>query len=229
VARTAAVAVYAKAAEFDRGTVDFGTLTDLIARLDAAPSDDDDVTRSHLGRLACMLRDTDDGARLIEQMASRGAAFRIVAAYAIASDLSGEPLERHLEVLRGRTPTPSPDQEPSRRYFWLFLSLLYDADPSVAPHARQALELIRTSWPDLWNRIVTFRGQTLAGPPGPAETAPPEERFANDATAAVEMALADLRARTRRDWTIDDLARITHRDLDRSADGSGHPRGCGSR
>ena len=218
IARTAAVAVYAKAAEFDAGTVDFGTLAYLVARLDAAPSDDDDVTRGWLGRLACQLRDTDEGAHLIELMASRGAAFRIVAGYAIASDLSGEPPERHLEVLRARTPAQRSNKEPSRRFFWLFLSLLHDADPSVAQQARQALELIRTSWPDLWNRLVTFRGRTMAGPANAGDTAPPQERFVDEAEAAVAAALADLRARTHRDWTVDDLPRLTHRDLDRSAD-----------
>jgi hypothetical protein len=90
-ARTAAVAAYSKASDIDRSTVDFSTLAELVARLDAAPSDGDDVTRMYLGRLACKLRDTDVGARLIGDMATRGVPLRVVAVHAIATDLSTEP------------------------------------------------------------------------------------------------------------------------------------------
>jgi hypothetical protein len=224
-ARTAAVAAYSKASDFDRAKVDVDTLADLVVRLDAAPSDADEVTRSYLGRIACKLRDTDDGARLIELMAGRGAPFRIQAAHAIASDLSTEPPERHLEVLRARTSIPLSDTEPPRRYFWLFLSLLYDADPSVAQNAQYALELIRASWPTLWNRFVNFRGRAMPDAPAVDGTASPPGRHAHDAAAAVDAALGDLRARTGREWTRAELALLTHRDLARSTDSAGDSRG----
>jgi hypothetical protein len=224
-ARTAAVAVYSKASDFDRGKVDVDTLAELVDRLDAAPSDADEVTRSYLGRIACTLRDTDDGARLIELMAGRGAPFRIQAAHAIASDLSTEPPERHLEVLRAMTPIPLSNTEPPRRYFWLFLSLLYDTDPSVAQNARYALDLIRASWPRLWNTFANFRGRAVPDAPAADGIASPPRRYADDAAAAVDAALGDLRARTGREWTRAELALLTHRDLARSTDPAGDSRG----
>ncbi|GIJ57445.1 hypothetical protein [Virgisporangium aurantiacum] len=224
-ARTAAVAAYSKASDFDRAKVDVDTLAELIVRLDAAPGDADKVTRSYLGRIACKLRDTDDGARLIELMAGRGPEFRIQAAHAIASDLSTEPPERHLEVLRAMTPIPLSNAEPPRRYFWLFLSLIYDADPSVARDAQYALQLIRTSWPELWNRFVNFRGRVMADAPAVDGIAAPPGPYATDAAAAVDAALADLRARTGREWTRDELARLTHHDLARSEDPAPDSRG----
>jgi hypothetical protein len=150
-------------------------------------------------------------------MAGRGPEFRIQAAHAIASDLSTEPPERHLEVLRAMTPIPLSKREPPRRYFWLFLSLLHDADPAVAQHARYALDLIRASWPELWNRFVNFRGRVMAEGPA-AATAPRSGTYAGDAASAVDAALRDLRARTGRDRTRDELSLLTHRDLARPDD-----------
>jgi hypothetical protein len=225
IARTAAVAAYSKAAEFDSGKVDFDALGNLISRLDAAPSDDDEVTRMYLGRLACKLRATDGGARLIEDMASRIAPFRITAAQAIASDLSTEAPERHLEVLRNKEPTRPSSQEPSRRFFWLFLSLLHDADPSVSQSAQYALELIRNSWPDLWKRLVIFRGPSMVMSPIVHEPGSIDTQFPDDARAAVEAALAELRERTDKTWTLDELADLTPRDLDRLRGQANNPRG----
>ncbi len=226
VARTAAVAVYSKASDFDRGKIDFDTLAELVASLDDAPDEDDEVTRMYLSRLACKLRDTSEGADLIETMASRGAPLRIAAVHAIASDLSMEPPERHLAVLRDRESTPPSKEEPPRRLFWLFLSLLHDADPSVSQQAQYALELIRRSWPGLWNRLVNFRASPVSEGPNPLRDAGgPAAQFANDAAAAVETALAELRARTNKQWTPDELAQVRQADLDRSKSAAGNPRG----
>jgi hypothetical protein len=96
------------------------------------------------------------------------------------------------------------------------LALLNDPDPSVAEHGQWALELIRGSWPDLWKRLVNFR---LLDPNGlPPLTQPGEgvTEYPADAETAVRAALADLRARTNREWTANDLTNLTQRDLDRS-------------
>jgi hypothetical protein len=103
--------------------------------------------------------------------------------------------------------------------------LLHDPDPAVAQHAGLALALIRASWPGLWNRLVSFR---LEGPGerGPvARAGKTTAEFANDAKTAVAAALADLRARTGREWMPDELRNLTARELDRSTGSGPNPPG----
>jgi hypothetical protein len=224
-ARTAAVVVYSKAADVDPGVVDFATLAELVARLDGAPHDADEVTRMWLARLACKLRGTDGGAALIEDMATRGAPLRVAALLGIASDLSGEPPMHHLAVFRGMQVRRPSGDEPPRRLFWLLLELLYDPDPAVTQHAGLALQLVRASWPDLWNRLVSFQ---LDGPGERRRVARPGSaaaEFADNAEAAVATALTDLQTRTGREWMPEELRNLRARDLDRSTGGGPNPAG----
>jgi hypothetical protein len=90
-----------------------------------------------------------------------------------------------------------------------------------------ALQLVRASWPSLWSRLVSFQldGQGERRPVALARPAPAAADFADYAEVAVAMALTDLRRRTGREWTPDELRNLRARDLDRSVGGGPNPSG----
>jgi hypothetical protein len=224
--RSSAVACCSKIGEVDPARVDLPGLLDLMARLDAAQDDDDDVTLGLVAQLAGKLRSHPTGVRIIETLAAQGERARVYAAHAIAYDRRQDPPVSYLSALGALAPPPTPAPPPLRRLVWLLLSLQGDEAGPVVAAAGQALGMIVRSWPEAGARIAHL--SFASGPPGieNAWPGPPEEDPAPlDLDATIDGALADLGARTRRKWTRDDLTTMTHGRLDRSASGPRRPRG----
>ena len=103
-----------KLADFDRARIDMDVLLDLASRLDAQGADSgaEATALGYVARVAGKLKNTSEGVRLIEHLASLGPQCRIHAAHAIAFDIALGPPASHLSLFATLNGAPPRSERP---------------------------------------------------------------------------------------------------------------------